>query len=814
MTVKTYAAYGDGLRPWFDRPLGLANRPIAQVGGALDLTTNLPSGLNDPDYRWIQVITQNIDLSGRPAGNVDVSSVDTTRGNHQSPYMGFVAGGQPTLFDRRGFFDASLRTNFTNPIRWSAETFLVQETGGHEVTVYPEGFTWGWSTRSRTPSFNYAAISGSASTTSIVGIGTSDLTATIVYPNVSPNARVYFVDSADNTLLGGQNGRVRLVSGPQSGTYTATLTDVQFSLPIGANAPIIHTIRVIFSGDPNVLGSSGNPNGVTSTSATITITVRPIGQQEEETALTSSANPAVQGDMVSFTQTLSAAGSGYDTPTGSVTFFDGTTQIGMTGLSAGVASFSTSALAVGKHEIIAIYSGDNEYAPKTDFFEQTIQDTNGGSGSQLESSTTVSSSAATSILGQTVTFTATVSGPPPATGTPTGTVAFYDGTTSLGTATLDQYGHASISVSNLATGPHSITAIYSGDTNFISSVAAIGQEVTRQPTSVSLQSSASTSVFGQSVSLSTSVTAASGSAIPTGDVTFFDGTTALGTATVDTSGNASLDVSDLAVGSHAITVSYSGDAQFNGSTSSQTDITVAKGNTTAISAVLVLTATTSGSTVTEQADAVTSAFQGQSLTLAANIRAVSPADGIANGTVTFYDGTMAIGDATINGNGNAFLDISNFAVGTHAITFSYVGDTNFNGSSSPVVNLTILSVNHAPTGTDATVMMNENATFTFSASNFGFSDMNDMLLHNFLGVYIDTLPSTGVLLLNGNAVTAGQFIAVADLPNLTYTAPAYTFGMTMPSFNFRVKDDGGTANGGIDTDPIANTITFIIFDMP
>lgn len=172
-------------------------------------------------------------------------------------------------------------------------------------------------------------------------------------------------------------------------------------------------------------------------------------------------------------------------------------------------------------------------------------------------------------------------------------------------------------------------------------------------------------------------------------------------------------------------------------------------------------------------------------------------------------GTTAASSFTVNSDTSITATVPFHIVGTVDVSVQTP-----NGKSVFSYGDLFHYINSAPTGADATFIVNESSTFTFSAANFGFSDMNDMLLHNFLGVYIDTLPGAGVLLLNGNAVTAGQFIAVADIPNLTYTAPAYTFGMTMPTFNFRVKDDGGTANGGIDTDPIANTITFNIFDMP
>ena len=78
-------------------------------------------------------------------------------------------------------------------------------------------------------------------------------------------------------------------------------------------------------------------------------------------------------------------------------------------------------------------------------------------------STTVAASPNPSTGGQAVTFTATVTG---SGGTPTGTVTFYDSTTSLGIGTLNGSGVATFTISSLASGPHTITAVYTGDANF------------------------------------------------------------------------------------------------------------------------------------------------------------------------------------------------------------------------------------------------------------------------------------------------------------------------------------------------------------
>jgi len=84
-------------------------------------------------------------------------------------------------------------------------------------------------------------------------------------------------------------------------------------------------------------------------------------------------------------------------------------------------------------------------------------------------STTVVSSLNPSTFGQSVTFTATVTHS--GSGTPTGTVTFFNGKNVIGSAPLSSNGTASITTSSLSVGSHSITAFYGGDSNFASSTS-------------------------------------------------------------------------------------------------------------------------------------------------------------------------------------------------------------------------------------------------------------------------------------------------------------------------------------------------------
>jgi hypothetical protein len=185
------------------------------------------------------------------------------------------------------------------------------------------------------------------------------------------------------------------------------------------------------------------------------------------------------------------------------------------------------------------------------------------------STTQLASTASTSVWGQNVTFTATVSAGPGTAAKPTGTVTFLDGTTTLGTATLASNGTAAFTTPSLSVGSHSITAVYSGDGSFTgSSSAVLTQTVNKAATTTTVVSTANSSPFGKAVTFTATMSAvAPGAGTPTGSVTFRDGNTILGTGTLNNNGTATFTTSSLSVGSHAITVVYAGDGNFSGSTS-------------------------------------------------------------------------------------------------------------------------------------------------------------------------------------------------------------------------------------------------------
>jgi hypothetical protein len=184
------------------------------------------------------------------------------------------------------------------------------------------------------------------------------------------------------------------------------------------------------------------------------------------TTLTSSPNPSTYGEAVTFAAVVfSNAGAPPDGEI--VTFKKGTTVLRTVALSGGLASFTTSTLKVGSNSIQALFSGDAEFlGSKSNTVSQVV--------SKATTTTNLASSRNPSNVGQSVTFAATVT--PQFSGKVTGTVTFYDGTTTLKTVSLSG-GVAKFTTSALTLGAHTITATYNGSASFTGSSASLTQTV-------------------------------------------------------------------------------------------------------------------------------------------------------------------------------------------------------------------------------------------------------------------------------------------------------------------------------------------------
>ncbi len=373
---------------------------------------------------------------------------------------------------------------------------------------------------------------------------------------------------------------------------------------------------------------------------------RAVGTEPVSVELTSSVNPAVYGQPVSLTARVSPVPPTTGTPTGTVTFFNGTTTMGTRSVVAGAAVYTTT-YSVGVKSFTATYNGDATFAVGTSAaLSQTINPT--------PTTTSVTSSATPSPLGAPITFTATTAAAPPGAGAPSsGKLRFYDGAVLLGTKT-PATGVASLTTSSLSLGTHSVTAVFSGSASYSGSTSnAITQTVEPALTTTVVTATPNPSTFGTSVELSATVSSVAGT--PTGSVTFTDGATEIATATL-AAGQATATVGAWSVGTHSVSAAYSGATSFQPSTSAPISQLVDR----------------APSTVALVSDPNPSA-NGAVVTLTATV--TSPA-GSPSGSVTFADGATEIGSATIAG-GSATLLTSALAGGTHPLTASYSGDADF-----------------------------------------------------------------------------------------------------------------------------------------
>jgi hypothetical protein len=260
-----------------------------------------------------------------------------------------------------------------------------------------------------------------------------------------------------------------------------------------------------------------------------------------------------------------------------------------------------------------------------------------------------------------VTFTATIT--PQYSGQASGTVTFKDGTTTLGSATVNG-NVANLTTSGLAMGTHYITAVYSGDSNFTGSTSnTLTQVVTKATTTTTLVSSVNPSAQGKSVTFTAVVSSLAGT--PTGKIKYLNGTTVLATLTL-TSGSAKYTTPKLPPGANSITAVYEGDSNNSGSTSAPVS-----------QFVLATTTTTLTSSPNPSAYGQTVAFTA---VLTSSIGA--PPDGE---TVTFKQGTSVLGTGTLS-SGSASFTTSTLKVGTTAVKAVYSGDSNFTSSTSKPIS--------------------------------------------------------------------------------------------------------------------------------
>jgi hypothetical protein len=459
------------------------------------------------------------------------------------------------------------------------------------------------------------------------------LTATVTAPTGTPTGNVIFYDGT--TAL-----RTVTVDPQGHAVFTSS------TLAAGT-----HSFTAVYSGDTT---------NFTSTSAAFSELIK---LASTSTMLSTSADTVPVGTSVTFTATVTSSIS--VTPTGSVQFFDGANLLGpAVTLVNGIATYTTAALAPTPppHSITAKYLADDKNDISTSApLTETVQ--------QIPTVTNLSSDFNPANAGQVVTLSASVTMAPGSTadGAITGTVTFNDGTTSLGTATLDANGHASLPTSTLSVNTHSITVTYNSNTNYAASTSTALSLVIKATATNTVLTAPGSTLTGKTVNLSATVTTATGT--PTGSVTFFDGTTPLGTRPLNAAGVAMLSSTTLPTGSHNLTAVYSGDNNYTTSTSS------------IVSAVIVQAQP--GLTLVGPSQPANAGTSIQ-LTSVLTSNGVSP-----TGSLTLSEGATSLATQKVTATGTFPFALSTLSVGSHQLTVAYSGDTNNATVTSNTITVTV-----------------------------------------------------------------------------------------------------------------------------
>ena len=289
-----------------------------------------------------------------------------------------------------------------------------------------------------------------------------------------------------------------------------------------------------------------------------------------------------------------------------------------------------------------------------------------------------------SLLGQSVTMTATVKAA--LTGTPTGTVQFWNGATSLGTATLSG-GVATLATSALPIGALTLQASFLGSTYYAATNSAPFDQTVNESTTTTVTPSANPTVYAQSVTLTATVTP-SNSGVPTGSASFWASGIFVGTGPLNGSGVASV-TSSFVPGSYSITATYSGDSTYLTSTSTAFTETVNKA--------------TQAITFTDGLPASAPYSAGLSYTLSAT-------GGASGQPVTF---SLVSGPGSLSGTNNSTLTI--IGGGNVVIAANQAGNANYAAAPQATQSIVITQPASLTSPTPGSALTGSSATFNWSA---------------------------------------------------------------------------------------------------
>ena len=593
-----------------------------------------------------------------PTGSVTITSGTTTLCTATlSAGSGSCAVSSPTL----------LPVSATNPV----------------VATYGGDADYSGSVSSTTP-VNLAVVQATTS------IGISVVPAGVIYGSEHAALITATVTPA---YAGTPTGTVAVTATPTGGgapvpicTITlpgSTCTPSDTALPAGTS----YDLTAAYSGDANFQASAG--------SDTKALTVSPAGTA---TSLVLSASTVQYGISPTFTAAVSPSTTG--TPTGTVAIVAYVSGSPVTLCTIDLPSTTcvgtgtALATSTSPYSVIAVYSGDGNYTTSTSTSQNLTVTSNSTTTIAVLSPPSVAyGNESTAVVSVTVAHTGA--------GTPTGTVdVTYSGDTVCVITLSGGAGTCSPGNTDFAVGgPYFFTATYSGDSAYTgSSSTPVSLTVTQAATTPSVAAQPSSVTYGDlSSSVLTATVTPQYAGTPTGTVTFTSGGTSLCTVTLPTDTCTTPTGVQLPVGTHAVTASYSGDANFAASTATTP-------------AVITVTQATSTTAVSVTPDSV--AYGGEDAATFA-VTVTPQYGGTATGSVTVSAGPTAlctvILTTTSAGTGTCATSALALAVGgPYDLTAVYSGDADVIGSTG--TDPAALTVHQATTSTVAAVSP---ATATF-----------------------------------------------------------------------------------------------------
>jgi large repetitive protein len=593
---------------------------------------------------------------------------------------------------------------------------------------------------------------------------------------VNPTALSTFTVTITLSPVGGivPTGQVQLLINAGNPSDPVSLVNGSATIPVPSSVSLnVGTVNIgfLYLGDSNYLpivpGVPGNPIQVT------------IGKTSTTSSVTSTpTSPITYGTAVTFNGTVSSAGAANGTAnlTDSAGAWPGGGNTGLTVTNGAVSHTPSALFSAGTHGITLAYLGSASFNTSTSPVYSL----------QVLPATPTVTLTSTSVTGLTltgsVTFTATLTSPGSAGPAP-GTVSFSDGAQTIAgctsvpvtgsgpvTATCTVVYDASILVK--AAGSHSVTATYTpsgtGSSNFATATSSpLTFTVAKLSPVVAVSSNLNPSVYGQTVTFTATVTTPSGLPLPIGGLQFADGGVAIGSVLSIAGTGANSVTYQLSIPSGSLPVLGRATHAISATYMPLTDpnfLLVSSASQTVPSLVSqVVNKTTPSVFLTS-----TTGTQAQlSVTLSGPVAQAA----FPSGTVTFSEGSTTLGTATLSGAGNQSTAsiTANLIAGTHSLSVSYAGDTNYDGTSSTIsATLRSTSTSRIPTITNLTssaTTANPGQQVTFTATVVSALDSGKPTgTVEFLNTTTGTLLGTAVLTTSSGSIPTAS-ITTASLPS-------------------------------------------------